>query len=107
MERSFKVAFTRMLKQMFTMSPLLFIFQAKIIGTYTVNELRYGGATYVATGRGLPTERRPFIGTVVDNALVPGGLYLDYARHTFYDGFNLFCLLVLLACAGSFEGPAA
>ena len=27
-----------------------------------VNELRYGGAKYVATGRGLPTYRRPFIG---------------------------------------------
>jgi len=100
-------AVRRLAIQLLTLAPVMFIFQAKIIGTYTVNELRYGGATYVATGRGLPTERRPFIGTVVDNALVPGGLYLDYARHTFYDGFNLFCLLVLLACAGSFEGPAA
>ena len=27
-----------------------------------INEIRYGGATYVNTGRGLPTDRRPFIG---------------------------------------------
>jgi len=71
-----------------------------------VNELRFGGATYVATGRGLPTERRPFIGTVVENRIIPGGLYLDYARHTFYDGFNLLILMVLLGCAGGFQGTA-
>lgn len=49
-------------KQFLTLSPLHFIFQAKIIGYYVMNELRYGGAQYVATGRGLPTERRDFIG---------------------------------------------
>ena len=30
-----------------------------------INEIRYGGATYVSTGRGLPTDRRPFIGEAV------------------------------------------
>ncbi|CAJ1416044.1 unnamed protein product [Effrenium voratum] len=65
MERNLKVAVERFLKQMLTMSPLMFIFQAKIIGHYVINEIRYGGATYVSTGRGLPTDRRPFIGEAV------------------------------------------
>lgn len=30
-----------------------------------INEIRYGGASYVSTGRGLPTDRRPFIGEAV------------------------------------------
>ena len=40
---------------------LRFVFQAKIIGFYVVNEIRYGGARYISTGRSLPTERRHFI----------------------------------------------
>ena len=37
----------------------------------------------VATGRGLPTERRPFLGAIGESGeLIPGGLYLDYARLT-------------------------
>merc|ERR1712070_176615 len=97
------------MKQMLTLSPLLFIFQAKIIGNYVTNEVRRGGATYVATGRGLPTERRPFIGEVEKNSLkikvekgTPkvGGLYLDYAQHTYYDGVRLLLGGVLVVVAG-------
>ena len=37
----------------------------------------------MATGRGLPTERRPFLGAIGESGeLIPGGLYLDYARLT-------------------------
>merc|ERR1711982_157891 len=43
----------------------MFVFQAKLIGHYIMNEVRYGGATYVATGRGLPVDRRPFVGEPV------------------------------------------
>merc|ERR1712176_547964 len=68
MERGFRNAFVCFMKQMLTLSPLLFIFQAKIIGNYVTNEVRRGGATYVATGRGLPTERRPFIGEVAEGS---------------------------------------
>lgn len=35
-----------------------------------INEIRYGGATYVSTGRGLPTDRRPFIGEAVPGKLL-------------------------------------
>ncbi|CAE8688421.1 unnamed protein product [Polarella glacialis] len=94
-------AMSHMLKQLLTMSPIMFIFQAKVIGFYTMNELKFGGATYVATGRGLPTERRPFIGTVAsDGQLVIGGLYTDYARITYYDGASLVALIVLILVSG-------
>uniref|UniRef100_A0A7S2ANY7 Glycosyl transferase 48 domain-containing protein n=2 Tax=Alexandrium andersonii TaxID=327968 RepID=A0A7S2ANY7_9DINO len=85
---------------------MLFIFQSKIIGYYVMNELRYGGATYVSTGRGLPTERRPFIGypdgktgfRIKDKDV--GGLYLDYTVHTYYHGMVLLSGIVMIFCLG-------
>mmetsp|Transcript_61921 Transcript_61921/g.164550 ORF Transcript_61921/g.164550 Transcript_61921/m.164550 type:complete len:2073 (-) Transcript_61921:147-6365(-) len=62
MQRGILIAFGRVAAQLVTLSPLHFIFQAKIIGNYVSNEIRYGGANYVATGRGLPNERKRFIG---------------------------------------------
>jgi len=116
MERDFKFAVKRIAKQFLTLSPLHFIFQAKIIGYYVLNELRYGGAQYVNTGRGLPTERRHFVGQPLDRGCgIVGsggsaqGLYLDYAVHTYYDGIMLFalCLLVIMAGGVSDAGNAA
>ena len=104
---------------------LMFIFQAKIIGHYAawhehshrpsmsgiachqshhhhqvINEIRYGGATYVSTGRGLPTDRRPFIGEAQ-----PGKsprcyrLFrkssLVYSSKTQEDSSNAFSIMVL------------
>jgi len=116
MERNLKDALRRVGKQFLTLSPLHYIFQAKIIGYYVMNELRYGGAQYVATGRGLPTERRDFIGKPVEEGWgIKGsgkdsqGLYLDYVVHTYYDGLNLLagCLLVLLAGGASDAGESS
>eukprot|EP00933_Yihiella_yeosuensis_P040353 TRINITY_DN34639_c0_g1_i1.p1 TRINITY_DN34639_c0_g1~~TRINITY_DN34639_c0_g1_i1.p1 ORF type:complete len:1965 (+),score=368.55 TRINITY_DN34639_c0_g1_i1:571-5895(+) len=107
METNFKTAFERFLKQMFTLSPCLFIFQSKVIGHYVSNEIRYGGATYVATGRGLPTERRPFIGEAADGAFKlkkVGGLYLDYANIAYYDGAQLLAGAVFIIVAGGVSG---
>lgn len=73
-ERSFKIPTFRVIKQLATLSPLLLVFQAKIIG-YVMNELRHRGATYCATGRGLPTERIPFVGKCL-----PGSWKLDSKR---------------------------
>eukprot|EP00913_Durusdinium_trenchii_P035902 g33594.t1 len=73
---------------LFLIATLMFIFQAKIIGHYVINEIRYGGATYVSTGRGLPTDRRPFIGEAVPGKFQLkrlGGLYLDYASIAYYE----------------------
>lgn len=82
------------MKQIFTLSPLHFVFQAKLIGVYIVNEIFCGGAKYVATGRNLPTERKDFVGK-------DGGLYNDFANLALYDGARLFaCLLMVLAAGG-------
>ena len=90
MHTSFMTALVRFAKQMATLSPIMFIFQAKIIGAYVMDELRYGGATYVATGRGLPTERRHFLfSTGKNDSLEWSGLYLDYAKIVYYDGLML------------------
>jgi len=83
----------RLLMQMITGAPIHFIFQAKIIGVYVTNEIRYGGAAYLPTGRGLPTERRAFFSKA-------GGLYLDWANLAFYDGFFLMVGFLLVILAG-------
>ncbi|CAK9059956.1 unnamed protein product [Durusdinium trenchii] len=103
LERSFKIAAQRLLKQVFTLSFLMFVFQAKIIGFYVVNELRYGGAKYISTGRSLPTERRPFIRPVPNKVDEYEGLYLDYAIQAFYDGLTLLIASIMVSGLGGME----
>merc|ERR1719215_645607 len=114
METTFREAVMRIFTQYITLSPLHFIFQAKIIGYYVTNELRYGGAQYVATGRGLPTERRDFVGKPLEEGCgIQGkgasaqGLYLDYTMHTYYSGvWLLFGVCLILLAGGVHEaGP--
>jgi len=110
MERSLKLAVERVVKQLLTLSPLMFVFQSKVIGHYVVNEIRHGGATYVATGRGLPTERRPLVGEVAPAGLrltKVGGLYLDYAAIAYYDGAQLVSAAALIAGASWNQLPGA
>jgi hypothetical protein len=97
LERSLKTAIRKLLAQLLTLSPLLFIFQAKTIGSYLIGELRFGGATYVSTGRGLPTERRPLF---MRGKQLFSGLYLDYAVVAYYDGVMLLALSALVFMAG-------
>ncbi|CAE8584857.1 unnamed protein product [Polarella glacialis] len=96
LESGIIAAFSRVLKQFFTLAPLHFIFQAKVIGIYISRELLHGGASYVATGRGLPTERRAFIGR-------QGGLYNDFAALAFYDGARLLTAVLIVALAGGLD----
>jgi len=93
LQQGFCAAIVRIVKQILTLAPLHFIFQAKIIGVYISNEIRYGGAAYLPTGRGLPTDRRPFIAK-------GGGLYLDWAQNSFYDGFRLLIASALVGICG-------
>jgi hypothetical protein len=103
-EHSLLVACARFIKQQLTLSPLLFVFQAKVIGFYVMNELRYGGATYVATGRGLPTTRRQFIGKMNKEKWDFQGLYLDYAYIAHYDGMKLLVGAILVRLVGGVSG---
>jgi len=107
LEVNLKAAVGKFLRSILTLSPLMFIFQAKTIGHYIVNEFRYGGASYVATGRGLPTERRPFISKTDKGSYE--GLYLDYAVVAYYDGAMLLAGAVMIHFAGgeSSAGSAA
>jgi len=109
MEMGLKAALWRMVKQWLTCSWCFFIFQAKLVGFYIINEIRYGGATYVSTGRGLPTQRSPFIGKLskaTGSFEKVGGLYLDYAALTYYDGAKLLLTAVLATTLRGFAGSS-
>ena len=56
-----------------------------------VNELRYGGAKYVATGRGLPTYRRPFIGETE-----PGTTKLKKAHLILYTSYRNYAVNIYI-----------
>jgi 1,3-beta-glucan synthase len=103
MQNGLFAACRRILRQMATLAPLHFIFQAKVIGTYVTNEIRYGGASYMPTGRGLPTERRPFIGRLKRQGGGSGGLYNDWAQVAFYDGARLLAVFFLIVMAGGLD----
>jgi len=95
MQQGILVAVQRYAKQWITLAPLHFIFQSKIIGVYVANELRTGGAQYIATGRGLPTQRVPFL-----------TLYQNFAQNVFYDGARLLAATLLVFVMG-FNGDTA
>jgi len=101
-QAGFFMAIKRIIGQMVTLAPLHFVFQAKIIGIYVSNEIRFGGAAYIPTGRGLPTDRKPFIGYAhyLPKRPQESGLYNDWAQHAFYDGFRLLLSFLIVVCAG-------
>ena len=85
-------AISRVGKQMLTLAPLHFIFQAKVIGMNIVRDITIGGAKYKGTGRQLPTERGGFI-----------ELFTAYAVLAFYDGAQLFLSTMLAVGAGGLK----
>eukprot|EP00929_Paragymnodinium_shiwhaense_P085473 TRINITY_DN45873_c0_g1_i1.p1 TRINITY_DN45873_c0_g1~~TRINITY_DN45873_c0_g1_i1.p1 ORF type:complete len:2183 (-),score=378.87 TRINITY_DN45873_c0_g1_i1:228-6776(-) len=97
-------ALFRFLKAFVTLSWTFFIFQAKVIGIYITNELQSGGAAYIATGRGLPTQRRQFMKAEEkpDRTYKYDGLYFDFVKIAFYDGARL---LMAFICASVLSGP--
>merc|ERR1719336_1932175 len=100
MQRNMKAALDKFFVSIFTLSPLMFIFQAKTIGVYITNEIRFGGASYVATGRGLPTERRAVIG---EGSKGYEGLLLDYINIAFYDGTLVLAGAIFVHVAGGMD----
>lgn len=99
MQQGILVMLKRYLKQFITLSPLHFIFQSKVIGLYVVSELQNGGAQYIATGRGLPTARRPFLSCTHGKT----GLYQDFAGIAFYDGARLLMGAALAIFVGGLD----
>lgn len=59
-ERGLFRAITRLLKHFLSLSPLFEVFTTQIYTNSIVTNLTFGGARYIATGRGFATARIPF-----------------------------------------------
>ena len=81
-ERGAISAFVRLLKQFVSMSPLFEIFTTQIYSNSIITNLTFGGARYIATGRGFATTRLSF-------AL----LYSRFAGPSIYSGIRYLLML--------------
>lgn len=59
-ERGIWRAFTRLSKHLMCLSPMFEVFVCKIYSQSLINDMSFGGARYIATGRGFATVRVPF-----------------------------------------------
>ncbi|KAI5301435.1 1,3-beta-D-glucan synthase, partial [Ascosphaera pollenicola] len=90
-ERGFWRAATRLAKQFGSLSPLFEVFVCQIYANSLQNNLSYGGARYIGTGRGFATARIPF-----------GILYSRFAGPSIYFGAR--ALMMLLFASLTFWG---
>merc|ERR1712091_356287 len=81
-------ALKRILLQYLCCSPVFEAFKSKLMGATLVRELTVGGASYVATGRGLAIARTP-----------PHRLYATYCVPAIRDGFRVAAYLVVALAA--------
>lgn len=88
-ERGVLTALLQPLRLLSSGSPLFFMFQSRAIGHSLSDEFAFGGAAYLATGRGLGITRTPFHQT-----------YSTFAITAIYPGAELlaFLLSASLAC---------
>ena len=91
-ERGFWRALTRLAKHFSSLSPLFEVFVCQIYANSLHNNLSFGGARYIGTGRGFATARIPF-----------GILYSRFAGPSIYNGSRL--LLMLLFSTLTVWGP--
>lgn len=82
-ERGFWRATTRLAKQFGSLSPLFEVFVCQIYANALHNNLSYGGARYIGTGRGFATARIPF-----------GVLYSRFAPPSIYFGARSLIMLL-------------
>ena len=82
-ERGFWRAATRLAKQFASLSPLFEVFVCQIYANALSQDLSYGGARYIGTGRGFATARIPF-----------GVLYSRFAGPSIYLGSRLLMMLL-------------
>ncbi|KAI8074154.1 1,3-beta-glucan synthase component-domain-containing protein [Gongronella butleri] len=75
----------RLVKQFVSLSPLFEVFVTQIYANAVLSNLSFGGARYIATGRGFATSRLPFV-----------QLYARFANSSIYFGArNMFMLLLV------------
>ncbi|KAI6368044.1 hypothetical protein MCOR25_004727 [Pyricularia grisea] len=82
-ERGFFRAATRLAKQICSLSPLFEVFVCQIYANAVHNNLSFGGARYIGTGRGFATARIPF-----------GVLFSRFAGPSIYFGARLLMMLI-------------
>lgn len=83
MERGFVRSLIRLGKQFMSLSPLFEVFVTQIYANSILTNLSFGGARYIATGRGFATTRTPF-------AL----LYSRFAGPSLYLGMRTLIMLI-------------
>lgn len=82
-ERGIWRAATRFLKQLSSLSPFFEVFVCQIYANSVQQDLSFGGARYIGTGRGFATARIPF-----------GVLYSRFAGPSIYFGARLLLMLL-------------
>jgi 1,3-beta-glucan synthase len=82
-ERGFFRSISRLGKHFISLSPLFEIFVTQIYCNSILTNLNYGGARYIATGRGFATTRIPF-----------SILYSRFAGPSIYFGARIFIMLL-------------
>ena len=92
-ERGVKRASMRLAKQIFSLSPFFEIFVCQIYANAVEEDLAFGGARYIGTGRGFATSRLPF-----------SIIYSRFAGPSMYFGIRL--LLMLLFATTTAWQPA-
>ncbi|KAI9031959.1 hypothetical protein CLU79DRAFT_883493 [Phycomyces nitens] len=75
----------RLFKQFFSLSPLFEVFVTQIYANAVLSNLSFGGARYIATGRGFATARLPF-----------SVLYSRFANPSIYFGSRTLSILVFV-----------
>ncbi|KAL2751950.1 glycosyltransferase family 48 protein [Sodiomyces alcalophilus JCM 7366] len=82
-ERGFWRAVKRLVKQILSLSPFFEVFVCQIYANSVQQDLSFGGARYIGTGRGFATARIPF-----------GVLYSRFAGPSIYFGARLLMMLL-------------
>jgi 1,3-beta-glucan synthase len=83
MERGFWRAFVRLMKQFCSLSLMFEVFVCQIYANSVQQNISFGGARYIGTGRGFATARIPF-----------GVLYSRFAGPAIYFGARLLMMLL-------------
>lgn len=81
-EKGFTKAFLRMFYHFLSMSPLFEVFVCQIYAKSLIDNITFGGAKYVATGRGFATSRISFT-----------DLYSRYASQSIYPGAKMLLII--------------
>ena len=92
-ERGVYKSFSRLFKHFASFSPLFEVFVCTIYAESLVSDIAYGGARYIATGRGFATVRVPF-----------SSLYSRFAKESLYFG-AMASLLILYCSIGMWKLP--